>query len=246
MKLTNQQKALLIIGGILLTGGLIYLGVRLLRKKPAPADADAGTLPPASRPPAPTTPPPTNSASFFVPMPSVIAAASGWPLKVGSKGALVMQAQTALQKQGFDPRGIDGDFGAGTQTAVKAWQQHKGFPVTGALSSTEFYLLTGSSGTTAAPDYTDLAEKLYAAYDLNLASAVVPLLKQIPNVAGYKAVSERFQAETGGLFSARKTLVNGLFERFGKTTHWKDMQAQFFRMGLVFDVSSGKWGLGIL
>ena len=238
MKLTNQQKALLLIGGILLTGGLIYLGVRLLRKKPALPDSPDGTLPPATTPA-----PPANSASYFVPMPSVVPA-STLPLKLGSKGTLVMQAQTALQKQGFDPRGIDGDFGPGTQTAVKAWQQHKGFRVTGELSSTEFYLLTGSGTTPAVPDYAALAEKLYAAYDLNVATAVVPLLKQIPNVAGYKAVSERFQEETDGLFSARKTLVNGLYERFGKSTHWKDMQAQFFRMGLMYDVSSGKWGFG--
>lgn len=231
----NQQKALFIIGGILLTGGLVFLGVYLLKKK-----KQQGTD--TSLPPASSTPPQTQPYTPAAPVAPV--AGDEFPLKLGSRGPKVGQAQMALKKAGFDPRGIDSDFGGNTRNAVIAWQQSRGFAATGQLSATEFFLLTGSGATPAVPDYNSLGDKLYAAYSAGLASQVVSLLKQLPDTEAYKATSARFQEQTDGWFSARKTLVNGLFEKFGSTAYWKDMQAQFFRMGLVYDAPSGKWGFG--
>jgi len=47
-------------------------------------------------------------------------------LKRGSKGADVKRLQKALQELGFDPGGIDGDFGGGTEGAVMAFQRSEG------------------------------------------------------------------------------------------------------------------------
>ena len=52
-------------------------------------------------------------------------------LKKGSTGNAVKQLQEALKALGFDPGGIDGVFGAKTEAAVKAFQQHVGITVDG-------------------------------------------------------------------------------------------------------------------
>ena len=47
-------------------------------------------------------------------------------LKRGSSGPDVLTLQTTLKQLGFDPRGADGVFGAGTEAAVIAFQKAKG------------------------------------------------------------------------------------------------------------------------
>jgi peptidoglycan hydrolase-like protein with peptidoglycan-binding domain len=52
-------------------------------------------------------------------------------LKKGSKGDAVRQLQEALYTLGFDPKGIDGIFGANTEKAVKAFQRAVNITVDG-------------------------------------------------------------------------------------------------------------------
>ena len=47
-------------------------------------------------------------------------------LKRGSRGPDVLTLQTTLKQLGFDPNGVDGTFGPGTQAAVIAFQKAKG------------------------------------------------------------------------------------------------------------------------
>lgn len=47
-------------------------------------------------------------------------------LKRGSSGSDVLTLQSALKQLGFDPHGVDGVFGRGTEDAVKAFQTSKG------------------------------------------------------------------------------------------------------------------------
>jgi peptidoglycan hydrolase-like protein with peptidoglycan-binding domain len=47
-------------------------------------------------------------------------------LQQGSSGSDVTALQTRLKALGFDPSGVDGNFGAGTKAAVIAFQQSKG------------------------------------------------------------------------------------------------------------------------
>ena len=52
-------------------------------------------------------------------------------LKRGSSGPDVLTLQTALKQLGFDPRGVDGVFGPGTEAAVIAFQKAKGLTADG-------------------------------------------------------------------------------------------------------------------
>jgi peptidoglycan hydrolase-like protein with peptidoglycan-binding domain len=52
-------------------------------------------------------------------------------LKQGSTGPDVTALQTRLKELGFDPHGIDGNFGAGTKAALIAFQQSKGLAADG-------------------------------------------------------------------------------------------------------------------
>ena len=44
-------------------------------------------------------------------------------LKLGSSGTEVTSLQQRLKELGFDPNGVDGNFGGGTQAAVIAFQR---------------------------------------------------------------------------------------------------------------------------
>src|SRR5436305_9573692 len=52
-------------------------------------------------------------------------------LKQGSSGADVKGLQQKLKNLGFDPNGVDGNFGPGTRAAVIAFQQSKGLQADG-------------------------------------------------------------------------------------------------------------------
>src|SRR5437016_7526594 len=52
-------------------------------------------------------------------------------LKQGSSGPHVKDLQQKLKGLGFDPNGVDGNFGPGTKAAVIAFQQSKGLQADG-------------------------------------------------------------------------------------------------------------------
>ena len=54
-------------------------------------------------------------------------------LKRGSSGPDVLTLQSTLKQLGFDPNGVDGNFGAGTEQAVIAFQQSKGLTPDGVV-----------------------------------------------------------------------------------------------------------------
>jgi peptidoglycan hydrolase-like protein with peptidoglycan-binding domain len=47
------------------------------------------------------------------------------------EGAMVTRVQTALKNRGFDPGGLNGIFGAETETAVKQFQSKQGLVANG-------------------------------------------------------------------------------------------------------------------
>ncbi len=52
-------------------------------------------------------------------------------LKLGSSGPEVTALQTKLKQLGFDPKGVDGNFGPGTKSALIAFQKNKGLTADG-------------------------------------------------------------------------------------------------------------------
>lgn len=54
-------------------------------------------------------------------------------LRLGSSGPDVKALQQKLKDLGFDPNGVDGNFGAGTKKAVIAFQQSKRLPTDGVV-----------------------------------------------------------------------------------------------------------------
>lgn len=52
-------------------------------------------------------------------------------LKKGAKGASVEVLQTLLEAKGFDPQGVDGDFGNNTLAALKSYQSKNGLEADG-------------------------------------------------------------------------------------------------------------------
>jgi peptidoglycan hydrolase-like protein with peptidoglycan-binding domain len=59
------------------------------------------------------------------------------PFKVGSKGEAVKKVQELLSLN------ADGDFGPGTEKAVKAFQKKSGLPVTGVVDQATLKALRG-------------------------------------------------------------------------------------------------------
>ena len=76
-------------------------------------------------------------------------------LQRGSKGPAVLALQQRLKDLGFDPNGVDGNFGPGTETAVRAFQQAKGLGVDGKVGpNTSAALQAGDPGESEAPNDT--------------------------------------------------------------------------------------------
>ena len=58
------------------------------------------------------------------------------PLRRGSSGTAVVTLQLRLEELGFDPGGIDGSFGPGTERAVRAFQDLNGLTADGVVGDT--------------------------------------------------------------------------------------------------------------
>jgi len=71
------------------------------------------------------TPRPTTNTSSATPTPTVSS------LKLGSSGADVRRLQNQLKALGYYTGSVDGDFGAGTEAAVKAFQRNNGLTADG-------------------------------------------------------------------------------------------------------------------
>lgn len=113
-------------------------------------------------------------------------------LKQGSKGPDVVALQTQLKALGFDPKGVDGNFGPGTTAALIGFQKSKNLQadgVAGPLTMAALHLLTAAiphitsldSSTPATPNVSPSAP------GLNLSSLTghlpMTVIVQIPETA---------------------------------------------------------------
>jgi len=80
-----------------------------------------------------------------------INAASEPQLSQGSKGAAVTQLQEALVNAGFNPNGVDGNFGPGTRAAVIAFQKAHGLTADGIVGATTWRAVAAANNGASAP-----------------------------------------------------------------------------------------------
>ncbi len=116
-------------------------------------------------------------------------------LKQGSSGPDVTALQTKLQQLGFDPNGVDGTFGPGTESALIAFQKSKGLTADGkagpntmaALQSAGGGAGTSSTTTSTGGAAAGAATSAVSAPGLNLAAltGLLPaaVIAQIPETA---------------------------------------------------------------
>jgi peptidoglycan hydrolase-like protein with peptidoglycan-binding domain len=69
-------------------------------------------------------------------------------LRSGSQGDWVYYLQQLLAQAGYDPNGLDGDFGAGTLAALQSFQQAYGLTVDGVAGPATWAALTGEASPT--------------------------------------------------------------------------------------------------
>lgn len=69
-------------------------------------------------------------------------------LRSGSQGDWVYYLQQLLGQAGYDPNGVDGDFGPGTLAALQAFQQDYGLTVDGVAGPATWAALTGEASPT--------------------------------------------------------------------------------------------------
>jgi peptidoglycan hydrolase-like protein with peptidoglycan-binding domain len=66
-------------------------------------------------------------------------------LRAGSQGDWVFYLQQLLGQAGYDPGGVDGDFGAGTLSALRAFQRDYGLTDDGVAGPATWSTLTGET-----------------------------------------------------------------------------------------------------
>lgn len=59
-----------------------------------------------------------------------------------------MAVQRGLTQAGHDTRGVDGVFGSGTRSSIRAWQKSRGEPETGYLTAAQLDALRSGSSST--------------------------------------------------------------------------------------------------
>ena len=67
-------------------------------------------------------------------------------LRAGSSGPAVTNLQQSLKNLGFDPKGVDGNFGPGTKKAVIAFQKSKGLTADGVAGPATLAALQSAAG----------------------------------------------------------------------------------------------------
>ena len=130
-------------------------------------------------------------------------------LKSGSKGEAVKQLQRRLKELGYYSSTIDGDYGSGTKTAVKAFQKKNGLTQDGIADAATQKKLYNSSAISAATDKVESSD--YTTLKSGSKGEAVKKLQQRLKELGYytKAIDSEYGS---GMVTAVKSFQkkNGL------------------------------------
>lgn len=118
-------------------------------------------------------------------------------LKQGSSGPDVTSLQQRLKELGFDPNGVDGNFGPGTKTALIAFQNSRGLQADGMAGPNTLAALQDGGTPGADPQPAAPAAPVAAAGALNLAGLTGDLpaavIAQIPETAAKFGISSNLR-----------------------------------------------------
>jgi putative chitinase len=102
-------------------------------------------------------------------------------LKRGSSGPDVLTLQTTLKQLGFDPNGVDGTFGPGTEAAVIAFQKAKGLAADGVCGPSTMAAL--QSGAAVAGSNVSAATASASAATATITTSLLPCNPTVAQVA---------------------------------------------------------------
>lgn len=172
---------------------------------------------------------------------------SGFPLKRGSRGELVRQLQQALNS-----------FYGATLAVDGAWGRKTDFALTNAglskyLDAPTFAnIVAGSSPHGATSAKSKIAEQNLSAKDVAIRvfgelsrkqfTGVLNLLRKIPNTSVYSTVSNWFMVVRKLNGQVRTSLLSGVLAVFSGSEK-AQIEAEFVRMGLQKNQSTGKWSI---
>lgn len=234
-------KITLVGAGVLGLAGLTWLGYSLLNNKNGGPTFNLPfrEIPDNTTPNTPNTQPSTHHTQ---PSPT----ASGFPLKMNSRGPLVEALQKALIKAGgaaiLPKWGVDGHIGNETISALRKL----GHPET--ISLDTFVSIVGIHPTTIASSGTtpskltlneELVLNLHKTTKILLYAPLTKILPLIRDVEHYKTLNKMFIKERShGEF---KTIGKALTVFFKKSIQTAFIQKEFKRIGLRFDLPSRSW-----
>lgn len=106
-------------------------------------------------------------------------------LKQGSSGLDVTNLQQRLKDLGFDPKGVDGNFGPGTRAAVMAFQQSRGLSADGIAGPNTLAALQAGDVSADAESSATVAGDTGGALNLGGLTGKLPasVIAQIPDTA---------------------------------------------------------------
>lgn len=173
-----------------------------------------------------------------------------FPLKYGSKGTLVRDIQTVLNKRYKAGIDVDGDWQGQTEAALKKFNLPTSFD-----SQAYAKLISGSSAKSDGKKSTKhkstgyvssktIASRLHEAIEKDNIIQALSALKKIKNKSRYNSVNEEFKKEKNWTFSdgyVSRTIVNAVLDQFGSSEYKKKLNDEFYRIGLKYDGS--KWSL---
>ncbi len=239
---TKAKKAVLFSLGTLALGTLAFLGIKQFKKHKTQSDDDIDqtTTDLDTKIPVQTNSNPKPRASVYTGN-----ANSSFPLKLGSKGAKVVELQQSLMRtfgSGIFPKyGADGQFGSELSTFLRS----KGYAIP--LQESDFKKITqGQKPQATAPllifDPAAIAKGVYNAILAKDYAAAITLLKAITSPTNYSLVSDKFKMYrlNGGV---RQTLVTAMLNSFAEKSQKENTKKVFQKMGLKYNAAGDKWSL---
>lgn len=233
---SGEKKWIFLSLGLAATGALSYFGWQYWKKHKG-AEDNAATDYTASSYTTTSTTASSTTATTPISVPSTYTTptpSNDFPIKKGSKGAIVKALQQALinshGKAILPKYGADGDFGTETVNALIKLKLPQ------IIDETTFNVIVNPQSLNA----TDVAAKIFAAANKKDYASAIKILKTLKSTSDYSAVSKEL-VDNYRFAGVHQTLVNAMLNTFTSETQKQEIRLAFAAMGLKYD--GDKWAL---